>query len=407
MKALIFSFLIVCAAASANEVFRVSRVVAAAGEGVEQMTFKIGDHEEVLFVKKEEVVNSADIQEAWAEILPSMRHIAIRLKPEGAKKMEAVTGGLKLGIERLALIVDGKLESAPVVNGRLGAQFIIEGFDDLTDEQLKELARKIAGRPPGVPDVEMPEVKRPEHKWEPYTDEEYQQIKKRRESMGIFYLDKVPSAEELSASIRKGMTVDEVVKKLGRPYRQPRGLGLEESGLNYIIAPERRVESPDGHAVEDGFRVHLDVGKVSGWSHSYSNSPKELKRVGREAPSLKMTAPEIKGLIEDVDFIDLFEKVDVENPAQKVNRTDLEDLVGLAAMLADLPDLNESEKRFLRADCDLIETMAIHFPEVAALRKTAKDGTIELTRFRDAFDPYVTGQKPLPEEVPGPPALEK
>ena len=67
----------------------------------------------------------------------------------------------------------------------------------------------------------------------------------------------------------------------------------------------------------------------------------------------------------------------------------------------------ESEKRFLRADCDLIETMAIHFPEVAALRKTAKDGTIELTRFRDAFDPYVTGQKPLPEEVPGQPAPEK
>jgi len=52
MKALFISFLIACAAASADEVFRVSRVVAAAGEGIEQMTFKSGDHEEVLFVKK-------------------------------------------------------------------------------------------------------------------------------------------------------------------------------------------------------------------------------------------------------------------------------------------------------------------------------------------------------------------
>lgn len=398
MKALFISFLIACAAASADEVFRVSRVVAAAGEGIEQMTFKSGDHEEVLFVKKEAVVNSADVQEAWAEVVPSMRCISIRLKQEGAKKMEAVTGELKLGVERLALIVDGKLESVPVVHGRLGAQFVIEGFDDLTDQQMKELARKIAGRPLEVPGVERPEVKPPEHKWEPYTEEEYQQIKKRRENMGIFYLDKVPSAEELSATIRKGMTIDEVVKKLGRPYRRPRGLGLEESGLNYIIAPERRVESPDGHAVEDGFRVHLDGGKVFGWSHSYSNSPKELKRVGREAPSLKMTAPEIKGPIEDVDFIDLFEKVDVEDPTQKVNRTDLEDLVGLAAMLADLPDPNESEKRVLRADCDLIETMAIHFPEIAALRKDAEGGKIGLIALRDAMVPYVSGRKPLPGE---------
>lgn len=70
-------------------------------------------------------MNSADVQEAWAEVVPSMRCISIRLKQEGAKKMEAVTGELKLGIERLALIVDGKLESAPVVHGRLGAQFVI------------------------------------------------------------------------------------------------------------------------------------------------------------------------------------------------------------------------------------------------------------------------------------------
>ena len=112
--------------------------VAAAGEGIERMTFKSGDHEEVLFVERKAVVSTADVQEAWAEILPSTRCISIRLKPEGAKRMAAVTGEMKLGVERLAVVVDGKPKAALVVQDKLGANFIIEGFDDLTDDQLKE-----------------------------------------------------------------------------------------------------------------------------------------------------------------------------------------------------------------------------------------------------------------------------
>ena len=375
-----------------------SRVVAAAGEGIEQMTFKSGDHEEVLFVKKEAVVNSADVQEAWAEVVPSMRCISIRLKQEGAKKMEAATGGMSLGVERMAIIVEGKVVVAPAVQSKLGAQFIIQGLDDLTDDELKELARKIAGRPPGVPGVDVPEVKRPEQKWESYTDEEYQQIKESREKLGIFYLDKVPSEQELATLLRKGMNVDEVVKALGRPHRLSRVADGEASGLDYMIAPERREESPDGRAVEDGLRVHLDGGKMFRWSYSYGDAPKELKRVGRQAPSLRMIAPELKLPIEDFDFVDYFERVDVEDPRQTVNQTDLEDLLSLAAMVADESDRKEPGKVSVRADCDLIETMAIHFPEIAALRKNAEGGKIGLIALRDAMAPYVSGRKPLPGE---------
>ena len=375
-----------------------SRVVAAAGEGIEQMTFKSGDHEEVLFVKKEAVVNSADVQEAWAEVVPSMRCISIRLKQEGAKKMEAATGGMSLGVERMAIIVEGKVVVAPAVQSKLGAQFIIQGLDDLTDDELKELARKIAGRPPGVPGVDVPEVKRPEQKWESYTDEEYQQIKESREKLGIFYLDKVPSEQELATLLRKGMNVDEVVKALGRPHRLSRVADGEASGLDYMIAPERREGSPDGRAVEDGLRVHLDGGKMFRWSYSYGDAPKELKRVGRQAPSLRMIAPELKLPIEDFDFVDYFERVDVEDPRQTVNQTDLEDLLSVAAMVADESDRKEPGKVSVRADCDLIETMAIHFPEIAALRKNAEGGKIGLIALRDAMAPYVSGRKPLPGE---------
>lgn len=362
------------------------------------MTFKSGDHEEVLFVKKEAVVNSADVQEAWAEVVPSMRCISIRLKQEGAKKMEAATGGMSLGVERMAIIVEGKVVVAPAVQSKLGAQFIIQGLDDLTDDELKELARKIAGRPPGVPGVDVPEVKRPEQKWESYTDEEYQQIKESREKLGIFYLDKVPSEQELATLLRKGMNVDEVVKALGRPHRLSRVADGEASGLDYMIAPERREGSPDGRAVEDGLRVHLDGGKMFRWSYSYGDAPKELKRVGRQAPSLRMIAPELKLPIEDFDFVDYFERVDVEDPRQTVNQTDLEDLLSVAAMVADESDRKEPGKVSVRADCDLIETMAIHFPEIAALRKNAEGGKIGLIALRDAMAPYVSGRKPLPGE---------
>ncbi len=400
MKALICILLIAWTPAFADEVFRVSRVVEAAGEGAERMTFKAGDHEEVLFVEKAVVVGAADVEQAQAEILPSMRGISIRLKPDGAKKMEAVTGEMRLGAERLAVVVDGKPVFAPVVQAKLGVGIWIEGFDDLTDEQLKELARKIAGRPPGDPGANQPKVKRPEQKWEPYTDEEYQQIKARREKIGIFHLDKVPSDEELSASLQKGMSVDEVVKVFGRPYLPSPDIGPEVLGLSYKIAPERRTESPDGRAVEDGFRVHLRNGKVTGWSHSYSNSPRELKPVGREAPSLRMTAPEIEGPVEEADLLDYFEKVDVENPRQKINRTDLEDLLALCSMLDSWSGQEEADERLIRADCDLMETMAIHFPEIEALRKEAKEGKILVSALSEAVAPYLTGRKPLPVADP-------
>lgn len=400
MKAVLFSFVIAFATVSADEVFRVSRVVEAAGEGIERMTFKSGDHEEVLFVEKAAVVGAADVQEAWPEMLPSMRHLSIRLKPVGAKKMAEVTGEMKPGAERLALIVEGKPHSAPVVQSKLGAQFIIEGFDDLTDEELKELARKIAGRPPGVPVVEMPELKRPEEKRESYTEVEYQRIKAGREKMGIFHLDRVPSEEELAASLRKGMSVDEVVKAFGSPYLSFGGPGPKATRLSYEIAPERRSESPDGKVVENGFDVLLRDGKVTGWAHRFSDLPRELKRVGKEAPLLRMKAPELKGPMEEVDLIDYFEKVNVEDPRQKVNEVDLAELLALCSMLDRWSVQREPEERLVRADCDLIETMAIHFPEVAALRKEAKEGRIGVSSLREALEPYNTGRKPLPVADP-------
>jgi hypothetical protein len=40
--------------------------------------------------------------------------------------------------------------------------------------------------------------------------------------------------------------------------------------------------------------------------------------------------------------------------------------------------------------------MAVHFPEVAALCKEAKDGRIHVSAMIEALEPYSRGLKPLP-----------
>ncbi len=391
-----FSLLIAFTTVTADEVFRVSRIVAAAGEGIERITLEVAEHEEVLFVKKEEVVNSADIQEAWAEILPSMRHIAIRLKPEGAKKMAAVTGELELGVERLALIVDGNLESAPVVNGRLGAQFVIEGFDDLTDQQMKELARKIAGRPLEVPGVEMPEVKPPEEKWEPYTEEEYQQIKARRAKLGVFYSDTLRSEEELDAMLGKGMSRAEVVAALGKPTSGEGDAEEANSVLVYHVAPERWKEEGDARMLSTLLMVHFTDGKLSDHEVHYSVGTRELKKPGWVPPMLRLSAPEPDLSRKPQTEVEYFESVKAEEPEQAVNRTDLEELIGLVTRLESMQIPGGATPPVVSAECDLILVLAHHFPEVGVLRKNARNGTIAVAALGEAVIPYRSGRKPLP-----------
>jgi hypothetical protein len=113
-----------------------------------------------------------------------------------------------------------------------------------------------------------------------------------------------------------------------------------------------------------------------------------------------MTAPEIEGPIEEFDFVDYFEKMDVENPKQEVNRRDLSDLLALCSTLGSWSGQKEVEEGLVRADCDLMETMAIHFPEIAALRKEAKEGRIRVSALSEAVAPYLTGRKPLPVADP-------
>lgn len=403
MKAVLFFFVIAFAAASADEVFRVSRVVAAAGEGVERMTFKAGDHEQVLFVEKEAVLRAADVLNAQADILPSMRGISVRLKPDGAKKLEAVTGKMKLGVERLAVFVEGKPVFAPVVHDKLGAQFIIQGFDDLTDDQLKQLAARIAGNPPEVPGVEMPGESSAEPKWKPYTEEEYQQIKARRAKLGIYYLDTLRSEEELDAMLVNGMSRAEVVAALGKPTSGNGNADDGKSELVYHVAPERWKEEGDERVLPTMLIVRFTSGKLSGHDVNFSLGTRELKKPGWMPPLLRLNAPEPDFSRKPPTEIEYFESVKAEDPDQAVNRTDLEELIGLVTSLELMQVPKAAPQPVVSVGCDLMQVLSRHFPEVKALCENAKNGNVVVAALGEALTPYRSGRKPLPLDSANPP----
>lgn len=141
---LLFAFLLT-AGICPGQTLRLSEVVEAAGPETETMTQKAGDSEVQLFVKKKAFISDEDVQSAVAS---SKKAISVTLSEAGAEKMKKVTGQMIPGRGRIAIIVDGKLMAAPVVQSvPLGGNFQIEGFKELSDQQLEDLVRKISVRP--------------------------------------------------------------------------------------------------------------------------------------------------------------------------------------------------------------------------------------------------------------------
>ena len=147
MKPLLLLVLLAATDLCGADTLRLSEVVDKAGDGVEQMTLRGGEREEIIFVKKQAVVRDADVKQAWANV-PEEGQINVTLKDEGARKLEEVTAKMRHGQDRLAIIVDGKLVSAPVVQAVLGASFLISGLEGMDAGELDRVARKMTGAPP-------------------------------------------------------------------------------------------------------------------------------------------------------------------------------------------------------------------------------------------------------------------
>jgi hypothetical protein len=373
-----------------GDVFRIAEVKTQKDSQTERMTY---GKDEVIFVNKASVLTIDDIESAT----PSSHQehaISVKLKPEGAKKLRITTERLQPGVDRLAIIVDGQVKSAPVIQQALGGAFEVSGFDELDARGLENLARRMSGRSILKDDEEVtPPAKPPKTETVPYTEEEYRQLKKRREEMGIFYLDAMPSEKELGTRLRKGMSHAEVLTEFGRPTSGSKAPTEPDFRLSYDVAPERLPENAKRDAIPNGFAIDFTNGKVVGWSRGFTNSQREEKPLHHSPRALKAIYPKIDFSDENMDLVGFFEGIKIENPRQKITVADLGDLLSLVSLFSNAPDIQKGD---VSSACDVMRALAHHFPEVEELRRKARQGRVPIAPLTQSLSPYFTGEKLWP-----------
>jgi preprotein translocase subunit SecD len=136
----------------AEPALRISKVAAEKGEGVEQMVYAFlsvdGEkHEDVLLIYKAAIVTEADVEEASAIDVGGERGIAVKLTEAEGVKLGEASRKLQPGANRLAIILDGKFVSAPVVMMELGRSLVISGLNEYDDKQFIALIKRLNGQP--------------------------------------------------------------------------------------------------------------------------------------------------------------------------------------------------------------------------------------------------------------------
>jgi SecD/SecF fusion protein len=99
---------------------------------------------ERLFLKNTPIITESEVEQARIE--PERREcLHITLNTQGGKTMKAATSAMNLGRDRLALVVQGKIKSAPVVQAVISRTFEISGLDGKNEASgLAELLNRQA-----------------------------------------------------------------------------------------------------------------------------------------------------------------------------------------------------------------------------------------------------------------------
>lgn len=96
-----------------------------------EYTFKNGKGEDIkekIFLEKRESLTGKDIVHAGVDLTrPS--EVAVTLSNEGADKMYNLTSRMQIGHDRMAVVLDDVVKSAPVVQAILSKNFVISGLD--------------------------------------------------------------------------------------------------------------------------------------------------------------------------------------------------------------------------------------------------------------------------------------
>ena len=123
------------------EPFQVREVMTTGSESTESFDFERGDHRETLFLSPNALITNADVKEAkLKESDGGSYQLHVQLTVDGARSLAKATAIEGKGPRRLALLVHGKVFSAPMVT-----QQIISGkLEILGGEDLEEAQRILA-----------------------------------------------------------------------------------------------------------------------------------------------------------------------------------------------------------------------------------------------------------------------
>ena len=87
------------------------------------------EYEQPILLNRRTALGGSDIVNAY----PSPQQndaVAVSLSSEGADKMFNLTKNMRLGVDRIAVVLDGKVLNAPVVQAILSKEFVISGLHD-------------------------------------------------------------------------------------------------------------------------------------------------------------------------------------------------------------------------------------------------------------------------------------
>lgn len=381
--------------AAQADVIRLSNVVEKAGPEITRFDLGEGENAEILFVEDKAIITEADV--ALAIPSPSQADcIDISLSKDGTQKMIAATRNMRPAIDRIAILVDGKILSAPVVQSvPLEKHFVINGLDKeneaiklaarLSGKSEQEIADELTARQRRLKDLTPP----PEPVY--HTEEEYRQLKAERQKIGMHFMDRVYSEEELGELLKIEMKEAEVIAIFGKP----RFIARKEDGtrrFTFEAAPEKLPIAPQFHM--DAFDADFSSEKLTRWGgFRWSKSTRNPKPPKREPGNLIMKAPPADMSSEDFDIISFYEghEISLKPGKAKPEIPDYQDLLGILWALTLLIEESQS----IDSQCDLVGILAPAVPELSALVGKKKQGRIALAEIKSALQPYVYGEKEL------------
>ncbi|GAA5482165.1 hypothetical protein Hsar01_01382 [Haloferula sargassicola] len=371
---------------------RISEVALEGSEATEEMTVETEKGSEKLWVCKDPIVTEKDVVDAWPQATSGQYQVGIKLSEQGGERLSKVTGQLVAGRDRLAVIIDDQLRMAPVVQSQLGRSFVLS-LNDENFSEVADLIQGILGEKPS-PRSESKDLP-PLPETAPYTKEEYQNLKAEREKVGLFYLDELPSVEELKVMLEPGLSYEEVVSKLGKPTFTIGDQSEDDISIFYELAPEKLPLNPERKQHQSGISITLKDHKLTGWSSSWSTGQRQQRLVNPTEKKLKVQMPHFDLFSGDSDWVSVVEETKIPDPEQDITLADLFDLLSLAGTAAQYHDLGS--KSSIQADCDVIAFLGRHLREIAKLQGQAVKGRIPLKDLDSAIQPYLLGGKEVPD----------